>query len=107
MTNIRDWCISRQLWWGHRIPAWYGGQAITSVSRDTPAVSGRGAPGRRHPRHVVPSAVAVLDVGWPDKTRDLGVLPNNVLVTGPDIIFFWVARSDGPTSWQGPFRTVY
>jgi len=100
LAGIRDWCISRQLWWGHRIPAWHCrqcGQVI--VSRSTPETCG--ACGERDPEQ----DPDVLDtwfssalwpfstLGWPDATADLGYFfPTSVLVTGYDIIFFWVAR---------------
>ena len=100
MENIRDWCISRQLWWGHRIPAWYCqscGEVI--VSRDTPDI----CPSCRSDR--LEQDEDVLDtwfssalwpfatLGWPEQTEDLKYFyPTNTLVTGYDIIFFWVAR---------------
>ncbi len=98
MTNIRDWCISRQIWWGHRIPAWYCdscGEMI--VSEEVPAVCGCGGALRQE--------TDVLDtwfssglwpfstMGWPEDTEDLRrYYPTSVLITAFDIIFFWVAR---------------
>jgi len=99
LENIRDWCISRQLWWGHRIPVWYCECGEMICSREDPEVC----------PHCNSSALAqdpdVLDtwfssalwpfstMGWPEDTRDLArFYPTSVLVTGRDIIFFWVAR---------------
>ena len=126
MRDIQDWCISRQLWWGHRIPAWYDSHGQVYVGRDEAEV-------RR--KYSLDDAVAlardedVLDtwfssalwtfstLGWPEDTPELRTFhPSNVLVTGFDIIFFWVARmimmtmhflkhEDG--SPQVPFQTVY
>ena len=98
MDNIRDWCISRQLWWGHQIPAWYcAACGKTIVSRQDPTACDCGGRLERDPD--------VLDtwfssglwpfstLGWPEKTEDLArYYPTTVLVTGFDIIFFWVAR---------------
>ncbi len=118
MENIRDWCISRQIWWGHRIPAWYCrdcGEVIVSVEPVSrcPACSGS----------KLEQESDVLDtwfssalwpfstLGWPDQTRDLEVFyPTSVLVTGFDILFFWVARMMmmGLKFRQDvPFRDVY
>ncbi|HWR39822.1 MAG TPA: valine--tRNA ligase [Patescibacteria group bacterium] len=98
MENIRDWCISRQIWWGHRIPAWYCQCGEVTVSReDLTACPHCGGP--------VEQDADVLDtwfssglwpfstMGWPEKTPELDkYYPTSVLVTGYDIIFFWVAR---------------
>ncbi len=100
MENIRDWCVSRQLWWGHRIPAWYCedcGEVI--VSMEDPKECGA-CKGKK-----LTQDTDVLDtwfssalwpfstLGWPDKTKDLEVYyPTSALITGFDIIFFWVAR---------------
>ena len=100
MTNIHDWCISRQLWWGHRIPAWTCEDCgVTTVARTEPE-SCSGCDGGRQVQES-----DVLDtwfssglwpfstLGWPDRTRDLETFyPTSALVTGFDIIFFWVAR---------------
>jgi valyl-tRNA synthetase len=99
MKNIYDWCISRQLWWGHRIPAWHCAAGHITVSRDTPtacATCGSTA---------ITQETDVLDTwfssgllpftvfGWPDATKDLAAFyPTELLVTGFDILFFWVAR---------------
>jgi valyl-tRNA synthetase len=104
MRNIQDWCISRQLWWGHRIPAWYDETGHVYVARtEAEALAAAAA---RHGRDVpLTRDEDVLDtwfssalwpfstLGWPQKTQELaGFYPSSVLVTGFDIIFFWVAR---------------
>ncbi len=120
MRNIEDWCISRQLWWGHRIPAWYGEDGEVFVGRDE-------AEARR--RHELPDDYPlrrdddVLDtwfssalwpfstLGWPEETPELKrFYPGTVLVTGFDILFFWVARMIMMgLKFMGdvPFREVY
>jgi valyl-tRNA synthetase len=126
MRDIQDWCISRQLWWGHRIPAWYDEQGNVYVARSEEEVRAK---------HNLAAGVVlrqdedVLDTwfssglwtfgtqGWPEKTADLDVFhPSDVLVTGFDIIFFWVARmimmtmhfmKDENGKPQVPFKTVY
>ena len=99
MYNIHDWCISRQLWWGHRIPAWYCdacGEII--VSRTAPESCTKcGGPLRAETDILDTWFSSALwpfsTLGWPDDTADLRVFyPTDVLITGPDIIFFWVAR---------------
>jgi len=100
MENIRDWCISRQLWWGHEIPAWYCddcGEVI--VSRTTPDTCPKCGSKKltRDPDTLDTWFSSALwpfsTLGWPDKTPELDYFfPTNVLVTGYDIIFFWVAR---------------
>ena len=116
MTNIHDWCISRQLWWGHRIPAWYcDACGALRVAETAPDACGCGGPLRQE--------TDVLDtwfssglwpfstLGWPDETADLArYYPTTLLVTAHDIIFFWVARMMmlGLRFRQDvPFRTVY
>ena len=104
MRRIQDWCISRQIWWGHRIPAWYDDDGNIFVARDEEAAR---AQARAHHGHDVAlrQDEDVLDtwfssalwpfstLGWPEDTEDLRTYyPTNVLVTGFDIIFFWVAR---------------
>src|SRR6266851_2040923 len=100
MKNIHDWCISRQLWWGHRIPAWHCDVCgKITVSRDTPAAC------EHCKSREIKQETDVLDtwfssgllpftvLGWPEKTPDLAVFyPTQLLVTGFDILFFWVAR---------------
>jgi len=122
MRNIQDWCISRQLWWGHRIPAWYDQQGHIYVARDEQAA--QAAARARHGRDVpLQQDEDVLDtwfssglwpfstLGWPAHTADLArFYPTDVLVTGFDIIFFWVARMIMlGLHFMGdvPFREVY
>lgn len=101
MNNIQDWCISRQLWWGHRIPAWYDDEGNVYVGHDEAAVREKNNLGDIN----LKQDEDVLDtwfssalwpfstLGWPEKTAELDKFyPTNVLVTGFDIIFFWVAR---------------
>ena len=104
MRNIQDWCISRQLWWGHRIPAWYDPAGEVYVARSEQEA--RAAARARHGRDVeLTQDEDVLDtwfssalwpfstLGWPERTDELAAFyPTTVLVTGFDIIFFWVAR---------------
>jgi len=126
MNDIQDWCISRQLWWGHRIPAWYDEEGNVFVGRDEAEV--------RKDNNFSDDVVLkqdndVLDTwfssalwtfstqGWPEQTEDLKTFhPSDVLVTGFDIIFFWVARmimmtmhfnKDENGKPQVPFKTVY
>lgn len=126
MRDIQDWCISRQLWWGHRIPAWYDNDGNVYVGRTEEEV--------REKNGLAPVVVLrqdddVLDTwfssalwtfgtqGWPENTEDLKTFhPSDVLVTGFDIIFFWVARmimmtmhfcKDENGKPQVPFKTVY
>ncbi len=118
LENIQDWCISRQLWWGHQIPAWYDEQGNVYVGRSEAEVI---------ERYKIKSKLArdpdVLDtwfssqlvpfssLGWPEKTKDLDrFLPSSVLVTGFDIIFFWVARMIMASlhfTGKVPFHHVY
>ncbi|WP_409500441.1 valine--tRNA ligase [Mannheimia glucosida] len=126
MRDIQDWCISRQLWWGHRIPAWYDEQGNVYVARDEAEV---------RTKHNLPADLPlkqdedVLDtwfssglwtfstLGWPENTKELKMFhPTDVLITGFDIIFFWVARmimftmhfiKDENGKPQVPFKTVY
>ncbi|CDH30767.1 valine--tRNA ligase [Xenorhabdus bovienii] len=126
MRDIQDWCISRQLWWGHRIPAWYDAQGNVYVGRDEEEV-------RRENNLGADIALTqdedVLDtwfssglwtfstLGWPEQTEALKTFhPTNVLVSGFDIIFFWIARmimmtmhfiKDENGKPQVPFKTVY
>ena len=99
MKNIHDWCISRQLWWGHRIPAWYCDCGEIVVSRETPASCSKcGASGLKQDPDVLDTwfssgLLPFTALGWPEPTRDLQVFyPTSLLITGFDILFFWVAR---------------
>jgi valyl-tRNA synthetase len=121
MNNIQDWTLSRQLWWGHQIPAWYGDGGEIFVARtETEARARAEAAGYsgalvRDPDVLdtwySSALVPFSSLGWPKKTRELGLfLPSSVLVTGYDIIFFWVARMIMMTlqfTGKVPFRDVY
>ncbi|MEW6561813.1 MAG: valine--tRNA ligase [Pseudomonadota bacterium] len=121
LTNIQDWCISRQLWWGHRIPAWYddkGNHYVAHTETDAArmaAAKGYTGPLRRDEDVLDTWFSSALwpfsTLGWPDKTPELDAfLPTSVLVTGFDIIFFWVARMVMMTkhfTGKVPFREVY
>jgi valyl-tRNA synthetase len=151
MKNIQDWCISRQLWWGHQIPAWYDANGTIYVGHDEAEARKKfeaemdrrmeGVRGQLPPRGSAAEQLETLDqlsklrakgltrdqdvldtwyssalvpfssLGWPEQTEDLKLfLPSTVLVTGHDIIFFWVARMIMMTTHftgQVPFRDVY
>jgi valyl-tRNA synthetase len=131
LGNIQDWCISRQLWWGHRIPAWYDGEGNIYVAPSRAEADAQyerylneqEARGRRITRAELVQDEDVLDtwfssalwpfstLGWPDDTPELKTfLPTSVLVTGFDIIFFWVARMAMMClhfTGKVPFREVY
>ena len=121
LENIQDWCISRQLWWGHQIPAWYGEQGEVFVARtEADAQAQAKAAGYtgalRREDDVLDTwfssaLVPFSSLGWPEETPDLShFLPSSVLVTGYDIIFFWVARMVMMTKYftgKVPFKSVY
>ncbi|MFM8928421.1 MAG: valine--tRNA ligase [Betaproteobacteria bacterium] len=121
MKNIQDWCISRQLWWGHQIPAWYGSNGELFVARDEEqaraqaTAAGYSGALERDPDVLdtwySSALVPFSTLGWPDKTVEQSLfLPSSVLVTGYDIIFFWVARMIMMTqhfTGQVPFKDVY
>jgi valyl-tRNA synthetase len=101
MHNIHDWCISRQLWWGHRIPAWYCKNddcKSVLVAREAPSVCKCGGTKLEQDTDVLDTwfssgLLPFTTLGWPQATRDLDVFyPNSLMITGFDILFFWVAR---------------
>ncbi len=125
LENIQDWCISRQLWWGHQIPAWYAEDGTPFVGRNFAEASARasaaGSAIRDEGRDpdvldtwFSAALVPFSTLGWPDEatlTRERAFyLPSSVLVTGFDIIFFWVARMIMATlhfTGEVPFRDVF
>ena len=123
INNIQDWCISRQLWWGHQIPAWYDEAGNVYVARSeadalaqATAKLGRAPASFRRDEDVLDTWFSSAlwchsTLGWPQQTQELGTfLPSSVLVTGFDIIFFWVARMIMTTTYftgKVPFRDVY
>jgi valyl-tRNA synthetase len=118
LENIRDWCISRQLWWGHRIPVWYCGDCgAMVVARQDPAVCDKcGSAKLEQDPDVLDTWFSsglwpFSTLGWPDQTDDLRrFYPTDVMETGYDILFFWVARmimQGLEMTGQAPFHVVY
>ena len=121
LNNIQDWCISRQLWWGHQIPAWYGDDGRNYVARSEADAKAQAAAAGytgtlTRDEDVLDTwfssaLVPFSTLGWPEETPDYKMfLPSTVLVTGFDIIFFWVARMVMMTTHftgKVPFETVY
>ncbi|HEX2649748.1 MAG TPA: valine--tRNA ligase [Burkholderiales bacterium] len=117
LENIQDWCISRQLWWGHQVPAWYDQEGNIYVARNEKEAIAK-AKGKNLTRDpdvfdtwFSSQLVPFSSLGWPEQTPDLErYLPSDVLVTGNDIIFFWVARMIMASlhfTGKVPFRDVY
>ena len=118
LENIRDWCISRQLWWGHRIPVWYCGDCghLTVALEDPEACEACGSDRLQQDPDVLDTWFSSglwphSTLGWPEDTEDLGYFyPTSVLETGYDILFFWVARMimlGIENTGEVPFRTVF
>ena len=121
MRNIHDWCISRQLWWGHRIPAWHCKCGEIIVARETPEKCAKCGGGLEQDEDVLDTwfssgLLPCSGLGWPDSTPELEAFyPTTALITGFDILFFWVARMvmlnchfmRGNPHGDVPFRTVH
>ncbi len=117
LNNIQDWCVSRQLWWGHQIPAWYDEDGKYYVAHSEAEAQAQ-APGKKLTRDpdvldtwFSSALVPFSTLGWPQQTPELKhFLPSSVLVTGHEIIFFWVARMVAMTNYfcgKAPFKDVY
>ena len=117
LNNIQDWCVSRQLWWGHQIPAWYDEDGKYYVAYSEAEAQAQ-APGKKLTRDpdvldtwFSSALVPFSTLGWPQQTPELKhFLPSSVLVTGHEIIFFWVARMVAMTNYfcgKAPFKDVY
>jgi valyl-tRNA synthetase len=111
LENIEDWCISRQLWWGHRIPAWYGPKGEIYVGKTAPKGKGWTPEEDVLDTWFSSGLWPFSTLGWPEHTPDLQrFYPTSVMETGYDILFFWVARMIMMGLWftdQAPFHTVY
>ena len=119
LANVHDWCISRQLWWGHRIPAWYDEAGNIFVARNAGEAAkkaGMSASALRRDEDVLDTWFSSAlwchsTLGWPEETPELeAFLPSSVMITGFDIIFFWVVRMVMTTTYftgKIPFRDVY
>jgi valyl-tRNA synthetase len=119
LENVHDWCISRQLWWGHRIPAWYDAEGNFFVARDAEEAAkkaGKSVAELRQDEDVLDTWFSSAlwchsTLGWPENTPELAAfLPSSVLITGFDIIFFWVVRMIMTTTYftgKVPFTDVY
>ena len=110
INNLHDWCISRQIWYGHRIPVWYKGEKI-HVGSEAPKEDGWTQDEDTLDTWFSSGLWTFSTLGWPDKTNDLETYhPTNLLETGYDIIFFWVAKMVLMSSYligKAPFKTVY
>ncbi|MDX1991482.1 MAG: valine--tRNA ligase [bacterium] len=111
LENIQDWCISRQLWWGHRIPAWYGPNGEIHVGQQPPAGDGWTPEEDVLDTWFSSGLWPFSTLGWPEQTPDLKrFYPTTMMETGYDILFFWVARMIMMGLWftgEAPFKVVY
>jgi len=111
LENIEDWCISRQLWWGHRVPAWYGPTGEVYVGKQAPADEGWTPEEDVLDTWFSSGLWPFSTLGWPEQTPDLNrYYPTSMMETGYDILFFWVARMAMMGLWftdEAPFKTIY